>query len=83
MWETKISAGCVAMFALLFVGAAMVVLGDAVGDDAVSLLGVLVGGGGLAMMVMRDNQRTRRMLARPGEHVGPMRSVPATTRDWT
>lgn len=76
MWETNISAGCVTMLALLVSGFAMIALGGIAGSTTLGQLGIGVLGLGLALMVMRDNQRTRRMLRRPGEHVGPVQSVP-------
>lgn len=75
MWETKVTAGCVAMCLLGFAGFVLIGLGAWLGVPAIGQGGMLVGCSSLALAVIRDNQRTRRMLGRPGEHVGPMRSV--------
>lgn len=81
MWETKITAGCVAMGALWIVGVLMIIGGGVYDVAAAGQLGLALICGGLALALIRDNQRTRRMLQRPGEHVGPMRRV-SEVKDW-
>lgn len=79
IWESNISPGCVCMYAFLVAGVTMVLAGWVFDEAPLGQLGVISAGFGIGLMILRDNQRTRRMLGRPGEHVGPMRSVP---RDW-
>lgn len=69
------------MCTLLGVGLATIVAGGFIGAPAIGQMGLALIGLGIAMMIMRDNQRTRRMLRRPGEHLGPLRSAP-DPKDW-
>lgn len=72
MWDSDIELGCVVMYALGLIGSTLIVaalfIGHAVGD-----LGVALFLFACTLAVIHDNQRTRRMLARPGEKVAPMR----------
>ena len=81
MWDANISAGCVAMYLLSVVGVVLIAVGGLAGVPSLGQLGVALVGFAVGLMVLRDNQRTRRMLARPGETVGPMRSV-SRPKDW-
>lgn len=79
MWEAQISAGCVAIYSLWIAGMGAILAGGLLGFTTLGQIGLASVGGAISLAIIRDNQRTRRMLARPGENVGPMRSVP---RDW-
>lgn len=84
LWETNISAGCVVIYVFLVSGFTLIMVGGFVDVNAIGQLGLGLVCSGLTLVIVRDNQRTRRMLRRPGEHVGPMRSVPdhQDHQDW-
>lgn len=73
MWEQGISVGCALMYGLW--GAAFVLIGTGGWFDESTLgqVGLALSALAAALTVMRDNQRTRRMLARSGEKVAPLR----------
>lgn len=77
MWETDLSVtvskGFLLMVATWAAAVGLVVLAWLLHEGLIGHLGLIVGGMAASLTVMRDNQRTRRMLRRPDEVVKPLR----------
>lgn len=72
-WDSKYCFADMAIV-MLWIGAILLVpLGWVVGWYPLGQLGGLAAIVAGSLTVMRDNHRTRRMLARPGEQVRPLR----------
>lgn len=74
MWESGVSVGCILMLGLWAVAFGMIGCSWALDMDGLGKIGLALSALAAALTVMRDNQRTRRMLRRSGETVAPMRS---------
>jgi hypothetical protein len=73
VWESGVSVGAMVMYGLWGVAFSLVGAGWMLEAAAVGQYGIVSSALAAAMTVMRDNQRTRRMLARPDERVAPIR----------
>ena len=73
MWESSVSAGCLVMYVVWTAAFGLIVAGWLLGSLELQNLGLALSALAAALTVMRDNQRTRRMLRRPGEAVAPLR----------
>ena len=72
MWESGVSIGCLLMYAVWGAAFGLIAAGWIVGLELQNL-GLALSALAAALTVMRDNQRTRRMLRRSGETVAPIR----------
>ena len=72
MWESGVSVGCLVMWSL-WIGAFGLIAAGWIGGQELQNLGLALSALAAALTVMRDNQRTRRMLRREGERVAPLR----------
>lgn len=75
MWESgfSISVGCLLMYVLWSAAIGFIGIGWLMHDAELQNVGLGLSALAAALTVMRDNQRTRRMLRRPGENLRPMR----------
>lgn len=73
MWESDVSVGCVVMYILGTIGTMFIIGALFVDRNGLAGAGVATIVVACAMAVIRDNQRTRRMLRRPDERLTPMR----------
>lgn len=75
MWESgfSISVGCLLMYGLWSAVVGLIGMGWLTHDAEVQNVGLGLAALAAAFTVMRDNQRTRRMLRRPDERVAPLR----------
>jgi hypothetical protein len=61
------------MYLLGTTGVGLIVVAMCINFVSLASLGIAFVGLGCTMAVIRDNQRTRRMLKRPGENLSPLR----------
>jgi hypothetical protein len=75
MWESgfSVSIGCALMYGLWAAAIGMLAVGWILYVVEIQNVGLGLSALAAALTVMRDNQRTRRMLARPGENLRSMR----------
>jgi hypothetical protein len=75
MWESgfSISVGCMVMYGLWVAVVALIGVGWLAHDAGLQNVGLGLSALAAALTVMRDNQRTRRMLRHPGETLRSMR----------
>jgi hypothetical protein len=75
MWESgfSVSVGCLLMYVLWSAVIGFIGIGWLAHDAEVQNIGLGLAALAASLTVMRDNQRTRRMLRRPGENLRPMR----------
>lgn len=75
MWESgfSVSVGCVLMYGAWVAVVSLLGVGWLTQDPTVQNIGLGLSALAATLTVMRDNQRTRRMLRRPGENLRPMR----------
>lgn len=75
MWESgfSISVGCMVMYLSWAAVVGLLVGGWVLGSPEAQNIGLGLAALAASLTVMRDNQRTRRMLRRPGENLRPMR----------
>lgn len=81
LWESVVSFGSVVMAALWALALMLIGIGWWIESPALGQFGIWFVAVASVLTVIRDNQRTRRMLARPGEHVGPLGSTTRLRRD--
>lgn len=67
------SVGCLLMYGLWATVVGLIGAGWARHDLQLDAVGLALSALAAALTIIRDNARTRRMLARPGERVAPLR----------
>lgn len=75
MWESRVSlsTGCALMIGAWVLTFGFIGVGWSLNVIGLQAVGLALSALAAALTIMRDNQRTRRMLARPGEVVAPLR----------
>lgn len=73
MWESGVSVGCIVMYGLWAGAIVAVAAGWGLGVWEIGQAGIVFAALAAALTVIRDNQRTRRMLRRKDEVLAPMR----------
>jgi len=73
MWEPEVSSGGIMIAVTWTLAPTLIIVGWAIDVEALGQLGIVVSAAAASLTVIRDNQRTRRMLQRPGEVASPLR----------
>lgn len=69
MWEPGVSPGGIIITVGWVAAPALIVIGRIFNEPVLGQLGIVVVAGAATLSIIRDNQRTRRMLGRRGEQL--------------